>query len=96
MICRKNINPQKIIADANELNGIKYCYGDLCLLQVQKKDNDHIYNNKVKDSRMFMIRCEIDKYPHKLHEVCQMRFWQGTADKENLKNTKLKSFLISY
>ena len=58
--------------------------------KLKKKEN--MFNNEGKDSRTFMIRCEIDECSHKLYEVCKMRFCHRIVDKKNLKYTVFTSY----
>ena len=94
MTCTKIIKPQITIVGTNGINGNNCNYGGLCSIYVKKKDNDNVYNNKFKDSRTFMINCEIDEYSHKLHEVSQTIFYHWKKDKDNLKNKKYQCCLF--
>ena len=81
---------QAIIVGANELKEINCCSGNLCLIQVQTKENDNIDSNKLRYSKKIMIECEMSGCPHKFHEVCRMRFYHGTKNKNQLSNKENK------
>lgn len=75
MTCTKIIKQQITIVGTNEINGNNCNYGGLCSIYVKTKNNDNVYNKKFKNLRTFMIKCEIDEYSHKLHEVSQTIFY---------------------